>query len=83
MPKLIKRPNSAPLRANVLAVALAALLAPLPVAAQSGDAGSYLAARVAAAESDYRNAAAWYARALVADPANPALMEGAIIANIG
>ncbi len=48
-----------------------------------GDAGAYLAAMVAANESDYTAAADWYARALTRDPANPALLEGSVISNIG
>lgn len=46
------------------------------------DPGAYLAARVAAAHTEYREAAAWYTRALMADPSNPALMEGAITAHL-
>lgn len=75
MPHLLMRP--------IFALALVALLAPAPLAAQEGDAGAYLAARVSGGESDYRAAAGWYARALIADPDNAALMEGAIIANMG
>ncbi len=56
---------------------------PLTATALNGDAGAYLAAMVAANESDYAAAAGWYARALTRDPANPALLEGAIISNIG
>jgi tetratricopeptide (TPR) repeat protein len=48
-----------------------------------GDAGAFLAARSAAFQSDYASAAEWYARALLADPANPDLLDGAIVANIG
>ena len=46
------------------------------------DAGSYLAARVAEASSDFRAAAAWYERALVTDPANQALIEGELYAQL-
>ncbi len=53
-----------------------------PVAAQDGDPGAYLAARVAGAQNDYRAAADWYARALLADTRNVALLEGAVIAQI-
>ncbi|MGL6210975.1 MAG: tetratricopeptide repeat protein [Paracoccaceae bacterium] len=62
-------------------LALSAFLA-LPATAQDGDAGAFLAARVASAENDYRAAAAWYARALIADTANPSLLEGAVISHI-
>ncbi len=48
-----------------------------------GLAGSYLAARHASAFNDYRAAADYYARAMVADPGNPALMENAIMAYMG
>lgn len=63
----------------------AGLALPPEARAQSrgeGDAGAYLAARVAAGGSDYQAAAAWYARAMLADPENPALLEGAVISNI-
>ena len=51
--------------------------------AQDGDAGAYLAASVAANSSDYQAAAAWYARAVLADPKNPALLDGSVISNLG
>ena len=54
-----------------------------PAAVHAGDAGAFLAARSAAAGSDYAAAAEWYARALISDPTNPDLLEGAIVANIG
>jgi tetratricopeptide (TPR) repeat protein len=57
-------------------VALAPALAP----AQDGNAGAYLAARVAASNAAYREAAAWYTRALLGDPMNAGLMDGAIVA---
>ncbi len=37
----------------------------------AADAGAYIAARVAEANSDFRAAAAWYDRALLTDPGNP------------
>ncbi|ABN75541.1 tetratricopeptide repeat protein [Cereibacter sphaeroides] len=64
----------------VLALALAALL-PAAAGAQQEDAGAYLAARVAAAGSDYRAAADWFTRALAADPSNTSLIEGALISD--
>ncbi len=64
-------------------VALTALSAPQPALAQDGDAGAYLAASVAANAADYQAAAAWYARAMLADPTDPGLLEGAIVANFG
>lgn len=58
--------------------------APAPtVTIEAGDAGAFLAARTAAIHSDYIAAATWYARALLSDPQNPDLLEGAIMANIG
>ncbi len=61
--------------------------ATLPAVAQEddagGDAGAFLAARTAATHADYTAAAAWYARALLSDPKNPEMLEGAILANIG
>jgi tetratricopeptide (TPR) repeat protein len=47
------------------------------------DVGAYIAARVAESSSDYRQAAAWYERALQADPGNVALIEGALYAQLG
>ena len=64
-------------------LALTSLIPPHTAMAQEGDAGAYLAATVAASEADYRAAAAWYARAMLADPTNPGLLEGAVVANLG
>jgi tetratricopeptide (TPR) repeat protein len=58
------------------------VLAPLPGRAQEGDAGAYLAARAAAISDDYAEAARWFTRALIADPGNLQLMEGAIVGQI-
>jgi tetratricopeptide (TPR) repeat protein len=64
-------------------VAALALLTALPVKAQDQfDAGAYLAARIAGSRDDFREASNWYTRALIADPSNSALMEGAVIAHI-
>ena len=63
-------------------LSLVAVLFGGPVAAQDGDAGAYLAARVAASQSDFRSAAAWFARAMLSDTRNPELLEGTVIANI-
>ena len=67
-----------------LALALTALLA-MPAVAQdrSGNAGAYLAARVAASESDYREAARWYERLIETGSTDPATLEGALIAHLG
>ena len=69
-------------RIRPLILALTALVAAPQAQAQDGNAGAYLAAQVASAENDYRAAAGWYALALISDPGNVALLEGAVIANI-
>lgn len=67
------------LSALVLAAALGA-----PLQADDGiNTGAYLAARIAESENDFRAAAGMYAQAIAADPGNPALLDGAILANIG
>jgi tetratricopeptide (TPR) repeat protein len=55
-----------------------------PVATETvkPDSGAYLAARAAEAAADFRSAAAWYGRALVADPTDLRLLEGAMYANL-
>lgn len=47
------------------------------------EAGAYLAAGVAAQQSDYAAAVEWYGRALSGDSTNAALLEGAVMAHIG
>lgn len=64
----------------LLAATLA--LSAVPLRAQE-DPGAYLAARVAGSDDDYRQAATWFTRALLADPSNASLMEGAIIGHLG
>lgn len=46
------------------------------------NAGAYLAARSAASQNDFALAAQWYGVALQADPKNPDLLEGALVANV-
>ena len=71
-----------PLTRPLVAAALGlALLLPLVSRAEE-DAGAYLAARVAGSNDDYREAAVWFTRALIADRDNVALMDGAITAQI-
>jgi tetratricopeptide (TPR) repeat protein len=85
------------LRLTTAALALSAALAPplwaegeaangTTVAAEvesaTPDSGAYLAARAAEAAADFRAAAGWYARALIADPTNRFLMEGSIYSNL-
>lgn len=68
----------------VLAATLLALWAqPLALRAESIDSGAYLAARIAGADNDFREAAHWFTRALLASPKDTSLMEGAITAQIG
>ena len=66
----------------LLALTLGLAVLPIQGQAQDGDAGAYLAARAAAATSDYAEASGWYTRALLADPGNPQLLEGAIVGQI-
>ncbi|MFN4204299.1 MAG: tetratricopeptide repeat protein [Tabrizicola sp.] len=67
------------LSALVLAAALGA-----PLQAEDDiNTGAYLAARIAERENDFRAAAGWYAQAIAADPGNPALLDGAMLADIG
>ena len=74
------RTNASPF----VALAVAALIAFAPVARadEKLDAGAYLAARVAGSASNYQAAADWFSRALLADPANPALLESAVLAHV-
>ncbi len=73
-------PFRLPSRKQLLLASAFAVL-PFGAMAESGS-GAYLAAAVAAAESDYAAAADWYGRALASDPSNPALLEGAVLAQI-
>lgn len=59
-----------------LSVSLAA-----PASAQSV-AGPYLAARAAALQSDFEQAASYFTQALARDPTNVALMESAVVAQL-
>ena len=84
-----------PLPPRLTALLLAALMSMTPAmlpaqtdpvlqaAPEPGDAGAYLAARSAAAQSDFREGAFWFARALETDGDNPGLLEGAILSFIG
>lgn len=68
---------------NLVAVFLAAAAGSATWAEEDIDTGAYLAARVAEAEKDFPSAALWYAKAILADPDNPQVLEGAILAQIG
>ena len=59
---------------------IAALLLSTSVVAQSSPAGAYLAARSAAVNSDYAEAARYYTEALARDPGNVELMESSVLA---
>ncbi|MBC7676527.1 MAG: hypothetical protein H7173_10830, partial [Rhodoferax sp.] len=74
------RPSFSPFAALTLAALIAS--APMARAEDKQDAGAYLAARVAGGASDYQAAADWFGRALLADPANPALLESAVLAHV-
>lgn len=68
---------------TLTALLLAAALG-TPLRADDGvDSGAYLAARVAESENDFRSAAAWYGKAIIADSGNPQLLDGAILAEMG
>jgi tetratricopeptide (TPR) repeat protein len=71
-----------PLSRILTTLALAAALG-TPLRADQGDAGAYLAARIAETQNDFRAAAHWYDRGVQADPENPRLLEGAILAELG
>ncbi|MDR7123280.1 tetratricopeptide repeat protein [Pseudotabrizicola sp. 4114] len=65
---------------------LSAQTDPVPeaaISAEPGDAGAYLAARSAASQSDFREGARWFARALESDPDNLVMLEGAVLSFIG
>lgn len=66
----------APVAALVLSMALGG-----PAPAQS-IAGPYLAARSAAMQNDFEDAAAYFTRALARDPANVGLMESTVVAQL-
>ncbi len=68
---------------TLTALVFAAVLGSPLQAEDAADSGAYLAARIAEAENDFRAAASWYGRAMLADPGNPALLDGALLAEIG
>ena len=71
------------MQGTLRAVALLLALTPQAYAADDAvDAGAYVAARIAGMNSDFAEAASWYARALIADPGNAALQDGAMLSNI-
>lgn len=71
------------LRLKLAAAAVAAGLAlGVPVAAQDGLAGAYLAGRQALTQNDFIAAAEYLGQALESDPANPVLMESLMLAHL-
>ncbi|KCV81134.1 hypothetical protein ATO10_13174 [Actibacterium atlanticum] len=76
MPKILPR------LFGLVSIAAASLVA-VPAAAQNGLSGSYLAARHASYQSDYKAAAQYYTQALARDPSNAELMENALLAFVG
>ncbi|MCU4652543.1 tetratricopeptide repeat protein [Roseibacterium sp. SDUM158016] len=75
-------PLARPLTSAAAAFAIAFVAAaPAPAQTTSGLAGPYLAARLAVIEGDHREAAAYFERALGADPGNALLISNAIFAN--
>ena len=66
------------LRILLIALSFAGALSATQASAQSAS-GPYLAGRHAAVNSDYREAASYYAQALARDPANVELMESAVL----
>lgn len=71
-------------RFGLTALCLAALALVQPAAAQDSaeDAGAYLAARIAAASHDFPAAAEWFALGLATSPAEPALLQGLLLAQL-
>lgn len=65
---------------SAVAVALCVACA-APLAAQSNS-GSYLAARSAAMQSDFDQAASYFTQALTRDPTNVALMESVVVSQL-
>lgn len=68
---------------TLTALALAATLGNPLYANSDIDTGAYLAARIAESENDFRAAAGWFGKAILADSANPTLLDGAILAQVG
>jgi tetratricopeptide (TPR) repeat protein len=74
---------SCTLGALLLSVAVLAPLHAQELTEGDVDSGSYLAARVAEAQNDFRAASEWYEKAILADADSPELLDGAILAEIG
>lgn len=68
---------------SLIAMVLAAGLGFPLHAEEAVNTGAYLSARIAEAENDFPAAVDWYAKAMLADPKNPRILEGAVLAQIG
>ncbi len=66
------------LKTTIRAAALIGALGAAPFASADPAPGAYLAARQAAAANDYQSAAGYFTKALMNDPQNTFLMEGAM-----
>jgi tetratricopeptide (TPR) repeat protein len=75
-------PQFRPLSVATVLAALVAAATPALAQSERGLAGAYLAARAAVISGDHREAAAYFERALAADPGNPVLVSNAIFANV-
>lgn len=69
-------------RLSVATALMLSVAATVPVQAD-GLVGAYLAGRHASAIADYPQAASYFTKALVRDPNNPILLEGALLAHVG
>ncbi|MEQ8291501.1 MAG: tetratricopeptide repeat protein [Roseovarius sp.] len=67
---------------SVLALAVALLPAGAQVASADEAVGSYLAARQASLDNDYKAAAEYFTKALAEDQSNPAILESAVVAHV-
>ena len=68
---------------TLTALLLAAALGTPLRAEEQVDSGAYLAARTAESQNDFRAAATWYGKAIMADASNPQLLDGAVLAEMG
>jgi len=67
---------------SVLALAAALLQGGAQAASADEAVGSYLAARQASLDNDYKAAAEYFTKALAEDQSNPAIMESAVVAHV-
>ncbi len=67
---------------KTLSLAATLALSTLPMARAEGFAGAFLAAKSANVANDYQQAAYYYTQALIAEPENGYVMQGALFANL-